>query len=144
MDQRVSFITLGVADLGCSRRFYEDGLGWSSGYHDDQVAFYQLNGVVLGLYAIDALTANLGLHREQVGIGGVMLTQNVGTRAAVEDAIARALVAGATVLKAAQDLPWGEYAGYIADPDGHPWEIACNPDLTLDERGNVTLPARVS
>jgi predicted lactoylglutathione lyase len=141
VDQRVTFITLGVSDVARSRRFYEGGLGWSSNYTDERIAFYQSFEVAIGLFLIDELAANLDLRTEQVRTGAVMLTRNVASRQQVDDILARALAAGATLLKAPQDLPWGEYAGYFADPDGHPWEVAHNPDLAFDEHGRVTLPS---
>jgi predicted lactoylglutathione lyase len=136
MEQRVSFVTLGVADLDRSRRFYEAGLKWDHGYTDGAIAFYQLNGLVLALFE----NPNASLPPRQNGAGGVMLTQNVRSRDEVDAVLAAARAAGAVILQPALEMPWREYAGYFADPDGHPWEVAWNPALHLDEVGNVTLP----
>ncbi len=53
--------------------------------------------------------------------------------------LAEAQAAGGTLLKPAEDVFWGGYSGYFADPDGHPWEVAWNPGWTLDEAGRVSL-----
>jgi len=117
MEQRLSLVTLGVADLERARRFYEDGLGWRRGNDHPEVAFYQIGGAVLALFGRDALAAD----------------------ARVAAVLAEAEAAGATILKPAEDAFWGGYSGYFADPDGHLWEIAWNPDWTLTEDGSVRL-----
>ena len=117
MEPRVSLITLGVADLGRSLAFYRDGLGWtlSSASVEGDVAFIQLNGIALA--------------------------QNHVSREAVDAAAAAAVAAGGALLKAPEPTDWGGYSGYVADPDGHPWELAHNPFWELDEEGRLTLPA---
>ena len=141
MDRRVTLITLGVADLGRALAFYRDGLGWplSSASVDDDVAFIQLNGMALALWSREKLAedARLPFHE---GWGGITLSQNHGSRDAVDAAAAAAIRAGGTMLKAPEPTDWGGYAGYVADPDGHPWEIAHNPFWPLADDGSLTLP----
>ncbi len=139
MDQRLSVVTLGVADLARSRQFYEDGLGWKRGNTDGEIAFYQVGGMVLALYSHTALAADAKLESEGTGFGGITLAFNVGARAEVDAVLAEAKGAGATILKAGEDAFWGGYSGYFADPDGHPWEVAWNPHWTLDADGSVRL-----
>jgi uncharacterized protein len=139
MEQRLSLVTLGVADLERSRRFYEDGLGWRRGNAHAEVVFFQLGGLVLALFARSALAADAGLQAAGSGFGGMALAYNARSRAEVDAVLGEAKAAGATMLKPAQDAFWGGYSGYFADPDGHPWEVAWNPDWTILEDGSVRL-----
>jgi catechol 2,3-dioxygenase-like lactoylglutathione lyase family enzyme len=139
MEQRLSLVTLGVADLERSRRFYEDGLGWRRGNKHEEVTFYQLGGMVLALWGRDALAQDARLPGAGSGFGGIALAYNTRSREEVDTVLAAAEAAGARILKPAEDTFWGGYAGYFADPDGHLWEIAWNPDWTLAEDGSVRL-----
>ncbi|MCE3250761.1 MAG: putative Glyoxalase/bleomycin resistance protein/dioxygenase [Geminicoccaceae bacterium] len=139
MEQRLSLVTLGVADLEQSRHFYEDGLGWRRGNAHAEVVFFQLGGAVLALFARSALAADAGLPAAGSGFGGIALAYNARSREEVDAVLAEAKAAGATILKPAQDAFWGGYSGYFADPDGHPWEVAWNPDWTLAEDGSISL-----
>ena len=141
MEQRLSVVTLGVADLRRSRRFYEDGLGWKRGNDSDEVVFYQLNGMILALFPREELAKDAHLRREGQGFGGVTLALCARSKDEVNAILAQAKKAGAGILKPAQDVFWGGYSGYFADPDGHPWEIAWNPFWTLTPEGNVRLGA---
>ena len=69
------------------------------------------------------------------------LAINLPSREAVDAAFAHALACGASPLVAPEDVFWGGYRGYFADPDGHAWELAHNPFFPVDEHGVVTLPA---
>ncbi len=141
MDPQLNIITLGVADLARSLRFYRDGLGWQpSAMSNEHIAFIQLGGVILGLYSRASLAADAQLPAAGSGFAGFTLAQNVATREAVDAALARALAAGGTILKPAQDVFWGGYSGYFADPDGFAWEVAWNPHLKLSASGLVELP----
>ncbi|MDY7229700.1 VOC family protein [Hyalangium rubrum] len=143
MEQRLSLITLGVADLARSRRFYEQGLGWkrSETGSNENVSFYQLGGIGLSLFSRAALAEDA--HLEDTGggsFGGFTLAHNVRTREEVDALLARAKEAGARILKPAADAFWGGYNGYFADPDGHPWEVAWNPGFPLGPDGSLQLP----
>ena len=137
-------MTLGVADLERSRRFYEDGLGWRRGNDHHAVAFFQLGGVVLGLFSRAALAADAGVSAAGSGFGGIALAYNTRSREEVDAVLAEAEAAGATILKSAEDAFWGGYSGYFADPDGHLWEVAWNPDWTVAEDGSVRLGSRAA
>jgi uncharacterized protein len=150
MEQRLSLVTLGVADLERARRFYEDGLGWRRGNQHEEVAFYQLGGMVLALWGRDALAQDARLPTaasagdgEGSGdgdrFGGIALAYNTRSREEVDAVLAEAGAAGAKILKAAEDTAWGGYSGYFADPDGHLWEVAWNSDWTLAADGSVRL-----
>ncbi|MEA3143825.1 MAG: uncharacterized protein QOG31_1149 [Thermoplasmata archaeon] len=134
MQQRLSAVTLAVADLARSRRFYET-LGWTPGFAGGDVAFYQANGLVLALWDAKAFAAETGLPARS---GGVCLAHNLADRASVDALLAQAKAAGAHLVPAAA-REWGGYSGHFRDPDGHTWEIAWNPAWPLDANGNVHL-----
>ena len=138
MEQRLSVVTLGVADLDRSRRFYE-ALGWQRGNRHAEVVFFQLNGVVLSLWSRQALAADANLSDDGARFGGIVLAYNARDRAEVESVLAEAERAGGRVLKAAGDAFWGGYYGHFADPDGHVWEVAWNPEWELTADGSVKL-----
>jgi catechol 2,3-dioxygenase-like lactoylglutathione lyase family enzyme len=141
MEQRLSLVTLGVADLERARRFYEDGLGWRRGNNHPEVVFFQIGGAVLALWGRDALAKDAGLP-DAGGFGGIALAYNARTREEVDAVLAEAAAAGARILKPAEDTFWGGHSGYFADPDGHVWEVAWNPEWTVAEDGSVRLPKR--
>ncbi|MET1133168.1 MAG: VOC family protein, partial [Aeromicrobium sp.] len=130
---------LGVADLARARAFYEGGLGFAKDNDEDDIAFYQLPGMILALWTRAGLAADARLEDTGATFSGITLAQNVGSPGEVDAVIEQARAAGATVLKPAETTEWGGYSGYIADPDGHPWEIAHNPFWTVHEDGRTTL-----
>ena len=138
--QRVTLITLGVADLTRAKAFYA-ALGWTPTREmEGEVAFYQINGMALGLFGRDALAKDQGRPDAKLGTGAITLAQNFESEAEVDTAFAAAIAAGATVLKAPEKVFWGGYSGYYADPDGHVWELAHNPFWPLNADGSLTLP----
>jgi predicted lactoylglutathione lyase len=141
MDQRLSLITLGVHDVARSRRFYE-ALGWraSGASQADEVAFFQLGGIALALWGRAELARDTEVP-DGGGAGGVALAHNARSRTEVDAILEEARAAGARILKPARDTVWGGYAGYFADPDGHPWEVAWNPHFPLRPDGSLQLPA---
>ena len=139
MEQRVSLITLGVADVARSRRFYE-ALGWE-GQEVQETVFFQAGGLVVTLWSREKLAADCGMDdRWTGGFGGIALAYNVRSPADVDRVIAKARDAGATVTKPPDQTFYGGYAGVFADPDGHPWEIAHNPGFGMTEDGSIVLP----
>lgn len=127
MKPRISMITLGVSDLATSVKFYRDGLGFPKMESPPEVAFFTLNGSWLGLYGRHALAEDATVSPEGSGFGGFTLSHNVASEAEVEQVIAQAVSAGATLVKPAQKVFWGGYSGYFKDPDGYLWEVAYNP-----------------
>jgi len=135
MEQRVSLITLGVADLERAAAFYE-ALGWARVDSPDGVIAFDLIGQTLGLYPRAALAEELGMEASAIGgFCGITLAHNLAEKADVAPLLARAEAAGATILKPAQDVFWGGYHGYFADPDGYVWEVAHNPFSPLGPGG---------
>lgn len=136
--QRVSLITLGVADLDRARAFYT-ALGWEPVPGPPEVVFYQLDGQVLGLFGLKPLAQDQGRPEATLGFGAVSLAQNFVDLDGVDAAFAKAIDAGATQLKVPEEVFWGGYSGYYADPDGHVWEVAHNPFWDISETGRVTI-----
>ncbi len=129
MEQRISLITLGVADLARARAFYE-ALGWTGAHQpDEEVCFFQAGGIVFGLWTA------LGGH----GAPGVELAYNVRTPAEVDEVLAEAQRAGGTIRRPASRADWGGITGAFADVDGYVWEVAHNPGWTLGDDGSVTI-----
>ncbi|MFP5352655.1 MAG: VOC family protein [Actinomycetota bacterium] len=140
MEQRVSLITLGVADLARARGFYE-GLGWvTQAAPEDDVVFFQTGCFVVALWSRAELAGDSGVE-DSGGWGGITLAHNVASPAEVDAVIAEAERAGAAIARAGAETFWGGYSGVFIDPDGHPWEVAHNPGWTLDGDGSVRLPS---
>lgn len=138
MEQRISIVTLGVRDLARARRFYE-ALGWQ-GQEVEETVFFQAGGQAVVLWGRDELAADAGVIDEGRGFGGVVLAHNVRSRREVDELVAQAASAGATVTRPPAETFYGGYAGCFRDPEGHVWEIAHNPGLPLDDEGNLTVP----
>jgi uncharacterized protein len=139
MEQRISLITLGVLDLARSRAFYE-ALGWR-GQEVEETVFFQAGGMALVLWGREKLARDCGVDSgAAAGFGGIVLAHNVRSDAEVDELLAAAEGAGATVTKPAVTNAIGFYSGAFVDPDGHAWEIAHNPGFQLAEDGSLTLP----
>lgn len=140
MEQRVSLITLGVADLARSRAFYER-LGWRrSMAQAEGVVFFQTGGMGLALFPRSELAEDAQLALTGSGFSGIALAYKTRTREEVDAVLAEAQAAGARLLKPAADASWGGYSGYFADPDGFPWEVARNPSLRMNADGSIRIP----
>ncbi len=137
MEQRVSLITLGVADSGRARAFYE-ALGWSGESPDDDVVFFQAGGMVVALWGRDKLAED-SVVQDPGGWGGVTLAYCTRSPTEVDEVLAQAEAAGGTIGRAGATTFWGGYSGIFIDPDGHPWEVAHNPGWVLREDGSVSL-----
>jgi predicted lactoylglutathione lyase len=139
MKQRLTVLTLGVADLGRARAFYE-ALGWQTGAEpEDDVVFFQAGEMVVSLWDRARLAEDSAVA-DSPGWGGITLALNLGSPAEVDATIEQARAAGATIGREPAATFWGGYSGVFVDPDGHPWEIAHNPHWQLTEDGGVKLP----
>ena len=140
MEQRVSLITLGVTNVAASRAFY-DRLGWAAALVvDEEVAFYQVGGMVLSLYRLADFAKELGIDGSSRSPGAIALAHNVRGQPEVDTVLAEAEAAGGRILRPGEHRPWGGYSGYFLDPDGHPWEVAWNPGFPLRDNGTLVLP----
>ncbi|NWG45456.1 MAG: VOC family protein [Alphaproteobacteria bacterium] len=135
MRPALTMITLGVADLPRARAFYSETLGWRPVLDLPEVVFYDLAGFRLALFGEDALAADIGLPaaRAATGFRGVTLAHNLNSRAAVDALFSELAAKGVHIVKPPQAADWGGYSGYVADPDGHLWELAYNPAWRIDE-----------
>jgi len=139
MDPRISFVTLAVADLDATRRFYLDGLGWAADLDvPGEVVMIRVGQhLVLSLWAEVEFEAEVGPIRRGEGLAPFTLAHNVGTPEEVDAVLATARAAGADPVSDGQQRDWGGYTGYFGDPDGHRWEVAYNPGPI----GRAVLPA---
>ena len=137
MDQRISFITLAVADLDRTRAFYLDGLGWAAELDvPGQVLMIRMGEkLVLSLWSEQGFEAEVGPIRRGAGVVPMTLAHNVATESEVDVILALAASLGAET-SPAERRDWGGYTGYFADPDGFRWEVAVNPG----EVGRLVLP----
>ena len=134
MKPRITVLTIGVDDLEASLRFYCEGLGFPSEgivgkeFEYGAVVFIQLQpGLRLALSPRKSISHDTGLPVSPVSPTEMTLGHNVSSKEEVEEVMARASAAGATIVKPAHDTFWGGYSGYFQDPDGHLWEIVWNP-----------------
>jgi catechol 2,3-dioxygenase-like lactoylglutathione lyase family enzyme len=138
MKQYISLITLGITDIQRSRRFYSEGFGWTPVFQNEDITFYQVNGFVFGTW----LTSFLEEDMQRKGLsqaGAFALAHNLATKEEVAPAIERLVRFGAKLLRPADAPPHGGLRGYIADPDGHAWEIGWNPDWQMTPEGYATF-----
>lgn len=139
MDPRITVITIGVDDLDVSLRFYRDGLGFPTQgivgkeFEHGAVVFIDLQpGLRLALWPRSSILHDTGLIAGPANPTEMTLGHNVSSKIKVDEVMAKANAAGATMVKPAHDTFWGGYSGYFQDPDGHLWEIVWNPQW-LDE-----------
>ena len=139
MEQRLSLVTLGVSDLDRARRFYE-AFGWSTGAEEaDDVVFFQAGGMVVALWDRAKLAEDSAVT-DSPGWGGVTFAYCTRSTDEVDRVIEEARKAGGTIGREPGETFWGGYSGVFIDPDGHPWEVAHNPNWTIEDDGAVTLP----
>lgn len=139
MEQRVSLITLGVADVEASTRFYQQ-LGWRVTLGVQETVFFQTGGMGLALWSREKLADAAGVT-DGGGWGGVTLSHNVRSPREVDAVIEQARAAGARISREPAPTSWGGYSGAFVDPNGHTWEIAHNPGFPLADDGSLTIPA---
>jgi uncharacterized protein len=138
MEQRLSLITLGILDLERARNFYE-ALGWKTGASpDDDVAFFQAGGMIVALWGRAKLAEDSAVT-EGSGWGGITLAYNTRSQKEVDEVIEEARAAGATIGREPAETFWGGYSAVFIDPEGYPWEVAHNPNWTIEEDGSVKL-----
>ena len=137
MEQRMTFITLGVTDLYQSVDFYENKFGWKrSELSNESIVFYHLNGVHLALYDRDELAKDATVDPSGNGFRSFTMAYNARSEKEVDDLVENLRIQGVRVIKEPQKVFWGGYSSYIADPDGNLWEIAFNPFLKVATNSN--------
>jgi predicted lactoylglutathione lyase len=138
---RLSLVTLGVADVEAATRFYR-ALGWapSSASVPGVVTFFGTDGGQLALWGRADLAADAGLETGRA-TSAVALALNCDSAEQVDEVLAAWERAGGSVVRAAaRPAEYEGYAGYVADPDGHLWEVAWNPGFPIGTDGRPTLP----
>ena len=143
MQPALSLVTLGVTDLSRSITFYES-LGFVRKVRAaGGVGFFQVGAMAFAVWQAADLAedARAAVNESATGFRGVSLSWNCPSESDVDAVFALAERAGARIAKPPQAAPWGGYAGYFADPDGHLWEVAYNPGFPLSDDGRLTLPA---
>ena len=138
MEPRISLLTLAVGDLKRSVAFYE-AIGWTRSRVDEGVAFFQLGPIVLSLYPRNSLADDMQVSPHGEGLAGITIAHNVRSNEDVDTAVALFVSAGGTIIRPAFTAPWGGYICYVADPDGHVWEIAHVPGSTIHPDGSFTI-----
>jgi uncharacterized glyoxalase superfamily protein PhnB len=141
MRQKINVITLGVKDLQKALDFYEKGLGWKkSSASQDDIAFFQLGGIVLGLYPRKLLAEDATVNEKGTGFSGITISYNAKSEKEVDEVLKQVEELGATIIKPGQKVFWGGYSGYFKDLDGHLIEVAHNPFWEFDSQDNLILP----
>lgn len=142
MEQRLSLITLGVADLDRSVAFYENVVGWKPAPSPPGIAFFDLGGLVFALYPHADLARDMNVGADDgrdFASRGFALAHNARSKQDVDAIFARLREKGATIVKEPEDVFWGGYSGYFSDPDGHCWEIAFNPHWVIQKDGRISM-----
>lgn len=140
MNPRITVLTIGVNDLEKSLKFYRDGLGFltkgivGKEFEYGAVVFFDLqNSVKLALYPRSSIAHDANISQTPASPIEFTIGHNVNSKKEVDDVMKQAKKAGAIIIKQAQSIFWGGYAGYFQDPDGHLWEIAYNPTWNINE-----------
>lgn len=138
MQPRVTIIGLGVNDLEVATTFYKEKFGWKlTNASNENISFFQLNGILLSLYPKDKLAEDATVNPTGSGFKGFTLAYNTRTKEEVDQIITDLANKGVKVVKQPEEVFWGGYSGYVADVDDNLWEIAYNPFLALDAEGNT-------
>lgn len=138
MEQRISYLTLGVRNLKESENFYSNLLGWKKTEESTgNIIFYKLNGLILALYPVEALASDAETVPGAKCFSNFTISYNTRTKAEVDDVIFKLEKHGVKVVREAETVFWGGYRGYVSDPNGFMIEIVYNPKAEMDEAGNI-------
>ena len=137
MKQQLHFVTLGVSDLKKMKAFYVEKFGWKPMKETDGIVFFQLNGIILGLFPAEELAADIGIPGRGEGFKKFSLAINFNSEEEVDVAFREMKDKGVEIVKGPERVFWGGYSGYVADADGNHWELAFNPFLEMDINGKV-------
>ncbi len=140
MEQRLTFITLGVRDLAVMRTFYVEKFGWTPMQEEEQIVFFRLNGIVLALFPDRELASDISCPNDGEGFKRFSLSINFSSEEDVDRVFGELVSKGVRVTRQPERVFWGGYRGYVADPENNYWELAFNPFLSLAEDGSVAAP----
>jgi uncharacterized protein len=139
VNQHLHLITLGVRDFENSKKFYAETLGWKISRPQEDIAFFQVGGVVLAIYPREELAEDALISPQGSGFAGITLAYNARSEAEVDEIIRDLKSKGVKIVKEPQKVFWGGYSSYFADPDDYRWEVAYNPFFAFDGNGNLKL-----
>ena len=138
MEQRLTIIGLGVSDLDLSSSFYQEKFGWQKmSSSTENITFFKLNGILLSLYPRDKLAEDAAVNSDGAGFKGFSMAYNTRSKEEVNRLFVELEEKGVKIVKKPEEVFWGGYSGYVADPDHNLWEIAYNPFMNLDDSGNA-------
>lgn len=139
--QSLSLVTIAVNDFDKELAFYRGTLGWNpSNVVEDTIAFFSVGSLIFSLCEYKELTADVGSDLTTAPYLGVTLALNLPDESAVDAIFTDLQKAGATIVKPPTRASWGGYSGYFADPEGHLWEVAHNPQFKYDDNGTMIVP----
>ncbi len=124
---RIDAVTLAVADFRTAVDFYADVFGFEKVSESDIVARFRLGNIFLDVIKADVLLEETHLARFGDLPGPVTLAIAVREPADVDEYMRRIQGAGVRVVAPAEDKPSGPRILYVADPEGHVWEIGWFP-----------------
>ena len=130
---KITCICLGVRDMERSIKFYRDGLGYKTDCKENNPPA----GTKFELFPLEQLAKDIDESNPPTGNGfaGITLAYNVEHKEDVDSVIELVRNAGGRIVKEPQDIFWGGYHAYFADPDGYYWEVAWGPNFKFDEKG---------
>lgn len=141
MEQRVNFVTLAAKDFPLMLHFYKDGLAWRPFTEiEHTIAFFNVGGWVFALCEQGELERDVGMALDMCAHPGTILSQNVSSKEAVDEAFEQIIQANGRIIRAPEKASWGGYRGFFADPEDHIWEIAYNPQFSFNANGQMQLP----
>ena len=137
MKQHLHFITLGVHNLAAMKKWYQEKFGWTPMKEMEGIAFFNLNGLIFGLFPTEELGKDIGVKSDGSGFKRFSLAINFGSEKEIDDVVADLRSKGVQVIKEPQKVFWGGYHAYVSDPEENFWELAYNPFLHMDQSGNI-------
>lgn len=133
----MSILTIPVEDLAISENFYSNILEWTPVEPRDKgIIFYQLVGIRLALYPKAQFINEIEGRQIVDGSMTFTLAYNTKSKIEVDEIFSMLKSRGVRILKEPEEVFWGGYSGYFADPDGHSWEVAYSPFTQPNEDGS--------
>ncbi len=136
MEQRISVLTIGANDLSAMKIFYGQVLGWKTVAENKDIAFYQLNGLLLSICDLKMLADFIGVDPKGEGFRAITIGYNVDTKEEVLN-LYEGLKDKVKILKEPTEPPFGGLFFYFTDIEGNIIEVAQNPFITLDNIKNA-------
>ena len=138
MNQRLTYVTLGVSNLEEMTSFYKEKFGWTPLKEMEGICFFKLNGIILALFPAKELAEDAGITFHSSKWKQMSFSINFNSEKEVDQNIAALKKKGVSIIKKPQKVFWGGYSSYVQDPESNLWELAYNPFLEMDENGYVS------